>query len=444
MATNSLRLRSSGWWVVTRTESSKPKPKQSRRASSSGKVSQHAAPVDFFDSNTAKTGVDNAKRQGFGINSLFNPLWCYHGFRMAVLGLSVFGVIMVFSSSAVTAASAGKSPFVSSMSQGMFCVIGLAAGILCSFVPVNWYRKLGFFAVLGSGLLQALTLSSLGVGQYGNNGWIQLGPVTLQPAEFVKFALCIWLPSALSVANKRYKDKGILVYIPSGIVYIALLVLILAGKDLGTALIVVFIGLVAFLTSGFPGKWMLGMIGGLGAVVLMLVMTSRNRLDRILAAYSTCSAEDAQGICYQSTHARYAIASGGLFGVGLGNSREKWNYLPAAHNDFIFAIIGEETGFIGAAMVILVFMVLGWCLVFSAIQVRQSYSSVVLMCIATWLVGQAMVNIGVVVGVFPVFGVPMPFVSAGGSSMIMCLMISGVAISMMRQQPQVKAASQRV
>lgn len=401
-------------------------------------------PVDFFDSNTAKTGVDNAKRQGFGINSLFNPLWCYHGFRMAVLGLSVFGVIMVFSSSAVTAASAGKSPFVSSMSQGMFCVIGLAAGILCSFVPVNWYRKLGFFAVLGSGLLQALTLSSLGVGQYGNNGWIQLGPVTLQPAEFVKFALCIWLPSALSVANKRYKDKGILVYIPSGIVYIALLVLILAGKDLGTALIVVFIGLVAFLTSGFPGKWMLGMIGGLGAVVLMLVMTSRNRLDRILAAYSTCSAEDAQGICYQSTHARYAIASGGLFGVGLGNSREKWNYLPAAHNDFIFAIIGEETGFIGAAMVILVFMVLGWCLVFSAIQVRQGYSSVVLMCIATWLVGQAMVNIGVVVGVFPVFGVPMPFVSAGGSSMIMCLMISGVAISMMRQQPQVKAASQRV
>lgn len=444
MATNSLRLRSSGWWVVTRTESSKPKPKQSRRASSSGKVSQHAAPVDFFDSNTAKTGVDNTKRQGFGINSLFNPLWCYHGFRMAVLGLSVFGVIMVFSSSAVTAASAGKSPFVSSMSQGMFCVIGLTTGILCSFVPVNWYRKLGFFAVLGSGLLQALTLSSLGVGQYGNNGWIQLGPVTLQPAEFVKFALCIWLPSALSVANKRYKDKGILVYIPSGIVYIALLVLILAGKDLGTALIVVFIGLVAFLTSGFPGKWMLGMIGGLGAVVLMLVMTSRNRLDRILAAYSTCSAEDAQGICYQSTHARYAIASGGLFGVGLGNSREKWNYLPAAHNDFIFAIIGEETGFIGAAMVILVFMVLGWCLVFSAIQVRQSYSSVVLMCIATWLVGQAMVNIGVVVGVFPVFGVPMPFVSAGGSSMIMCLMISGVAISMMRQQPQVKAASQRV
>ena len=185
MATNSLRLRSSGWWVVTRTESSKPEPKKSRRASSSGKVSQHAAPVDFFDSNTAKTGVDNVKRQGFGINSLFNPLWCYHGFRMAVLGLSIFGVIMVFSSSAVTAASAGKSPFVSSMSQGVFCVIGLAMGIFCSFVPVNWYRKLGFFAVLGSGLLQALTLSSLGVGQYGNNGWIQLGPVTLQPAEFV-------------------------------------------------------------------------------------------------------------------------------------------------------------------------------------------------------------------------------------------------------------------
>ena len=391
-----------------------------------------------------KGGAQDTNQRSFGANSLLNPLWCYHGFRMAVVGLSVFGVIMVFSSSAVTAASAGKSPFLSSMSQLAFCVAGLILGVGCSFVPVNWYRRLGILVVLASGGMQALTLTSFGVGQYGNNGWIQLGPITLQPAEFVKFALCIWMPSALSVAKKRYEERGARAYLVVSGIYVALLVLILAGKDLGTALIVVAIGIVAFIVSGTPFRLILGMGSVLAVGVAVMVMTSRNRLDRILTAYSACSAADAQSICYQSTHARYAIASGGLFGVGLGNSREKWNYLPAAHNDFIFAIIGEETGFIGAAMVILVFVVLGWCLVFSAIQIRQDYGSVVLMCVATWLVGQAVVNIAVVVGLFPVFGVPMPFVSAGGSSMIMCLMISGVATSMMRQQPEIKAASQRV
>lgn len=435
---------------MTRAESSKPKPKQSRKASSTGKVTRRTTSSALVEQDRVgkersdKGGAQGADRHSFGVNSLFNPLWCYHGFRMAVVGLSVFGVIMVFSSSAVTAASAGKSPFLSSMSQLAFCVVGLILGVGCSFVPVNWYRRFGILAVLASGLLQGLTLTSLGVGQYGNNGWIQLGPITLQPAEFVKFALCIWMPSALSVAKKKYEEKGIRAYFVAGGVYFALLGLILAGKDLGTALIVVAIGVVAFVVSGMPFKLMGGIACVLVAGVAALVLTSRNRLDRILAAYSTCSAADAQSICYQSTHARYAIASGGLFGVGLGNSREKWNYLPAAHNDFIFAIIGEETGFIGAAMVILVFVVLGWCLVFSAIQIRQDYSSVVLMCVATWLVGQGMVNIAVVVGLFPVFGVPMPFVSAGGSSMIMCLMISGVATSMMRQQPEIKAASQRV
>ena len=110
-------------------------------------------------------------------------------------------------------------------------------------------------------------------------------------------------------------------------------------------------------------------------------------------------------------HAKYAIASGGFLGVGIGNSREKWNYLPAAHNDFIFAIIGEETGFVGCAIVLLFFAILGWCMIVVALQVADRYVSMVLMCVTIWIVGQAMVNIGVVVGVFPVLGVPMPFVS---------------------------------
>ncbi|MBT1182105.1 cell division protein FtsW [Bifidobacterium sp. CP2] len=384
-----------------------------------------------------------------GWRSLLNPLWCYHGFRMAVLGLSVFGVIMVFSSSAVSAASSGKSPFMESMSQLLFCLAGLMLGFICALVPVTIYRRLGFFLVCAAMCIQMLTFTSLGVGQYGNNGWIRLFGFTVQPAEFVKFALCIWLPSALIAARANYRKakdlKGQLkAYLGVVGVYGLCLLLILGGKDLGTAMIVVFIGAVAFLIAGFPGVWMAIGAFVMGVAVVALIASSPNRRERVLAAYTTCSAADAQNICYQSTHAKYAIASGGVFGVGLGNSREKWNYLPAAHNDFIFAIIGEETGFIGCVMVIAIFVILGWCLIFSALQLKDRYSAMVLVCIAVWIVGQALVNIGVVVGLFPVFGVPMPFVSAGGSSMIMCLAISGVALGLLRQQPEIKADVSRL
>ncbi|WP_223846796.1 peptidoglycan glycosyltransferase FtsW [Bifidobacterium rousetti] len=386
---------------------------------------------------------DRAGKRSTSPQSLFNPLWCYHGFRMSVLGLSVFGVIMVFSSSAVSNASTGKSPF-SSLNQAFFCVVGLVVGFVLSMLPVKLYRQFGFVAVGLAMAVQMLTFTGLGVEQYGNAGWIRVGGITIQPAELIKFALCIWLPSALIVAKRRYdrakslRDQVKAYSVVVG-VYVVCLLLVLGGKDLGTAMILLFIGVVAFLIAGFPGKWLAGSGVVMAVGVIAMIASSPNRRQRVLAAYTECSAADAQGICFQSMHARYAIASGGFLGLGLGNSREKWNYLPAAHNDFIFAIIGEETGFLGCAMVILIFVILGWCLLFSALQLKDRYSSMVLMLILVWLVGQAMVNIGVVVGIFPVFGVPMPFISAGGSSMIMCLGISGVALRIMRQQAQIKA-----
>lgn len=386
-----------------------------------------------------------------GFRSLFNPLWCYHGFRMSVLGLSVFGVIMVFSSSAVSSASEGESPFTGSLGQIIVCVIGLVAGVVVSMLSVDLYRKAGVPFVLLAMFVQALTLTPLGVGQYGNNGWIAVPgtSLTFQPAELTKLALCMWLPSALIAArrilgNRTSWGEVFSAYRGVAAVFGGCLALVLAGKDLGTAMIVMFIGFVALLVSGFPGR-KLAVIAVIGLVVVVaMVASSANRRERVLAAYTQCTAADAQEICYQSTHARYAIASGGFLGVGLGNSREKWNYLPAAHNDFIFAIIGEETGFVGCAMVILIFVILGWCLLLSAMQAKDRYSAIALMCIATWFVGQALVNIGVVVGIFPVFGVPMPFVSSGGSSMLTCLVTSGFAAGLMRQQPQVRADTSRL
>lgn len=171
----------------------------------------------------------------------------------------------------------------------------------------------------------------------------------------MKFAMCIWLPSSLHACSKMYHKKGIKAYAAPLVLYAIGVALVMGGRDLGTAMILVFIGGVAFLIVGFPGKWM--GVGVLGAVVMVgaLAVSSPNRLRRILATYGDCSAADAQSVCYQSIHAKYAIASGGFLGLGIGNSREKWNYLPAAHNDFIFAIIGEETGFVGCAIVLLFF-----------------------------------------------------------------------------------------
>lgn len=419
--------------------------KPTAKATSRRSVSGGARPTRGATASPTPTmpAADGPGRTGFagftGIRSLVNPLWCYHGFIGAVLVLCCFGVIMVFSSSTVTLVASGLKPWQRGLNQGLYCGVGLICAAFLARRSVKFYRHVAGGVMIGSLVLQMLTLTPLGVGSEttGNNGWIAIGGFSMQPAEVTKLALCLWLPIALHRSAKAYPRDGLKAYAVPGGMYVAALGLVMLGKDLGTAMILVFIGVVAFLISGFPLRYMAMLAGALGAVVAVLVISSPNRLNRVLAAYQECT--DTQGVCFQSTHAKYALASGGLLGVGLGNSREKWNYLPEAHNDFIFAIIGEETGFIGAAIVILLFVVIGWCLISVAMQLDDRCFATSLVCVAVWLVGQALVNIGVVVGIFPVLGVPMPFVSAGGSSMLMCLCAAGVAIAIMRSHPQVRA-----
>lgn len=377
-----------------------------------------------------------------GIRSLLNPLWCYHGFRISVLALICFGVIMVFSSSSVTMISEGSSPWKQALSQGIYCILGFIAGFVAMHIPVAIYRKFGLWFVGFSILLQLLTITPLGIEVNGNTGWIGLpGGFTLQPAEVMKLALCIWLPSAMEISRRFYRRDGIKAYLVPALVFLACLGAVMLGKDLGTTMILIMIGAAAFLVGGFPGRWLASIFACLAIAVAAFVITSPNRLDRVMAAYKPCTAADAQSVCYQAIHAKYAMASGGFLGVGIGNSREKWNYLPEAHNDFIFAIIGEETGFVGAAMVIVLFAVLGWCMISIAVQSTSPYVSMTLVCITVWIVGQSLINVMVVVGMLPVMGLPMPFVSAGGSSLIMCIIAAGIAVDMMRTQPQIKADS---
>ncbi|WEV53445.1 putative peptidoglycan glycosyltransferase FtsW [Bifidobacterium sp. ESL0704] len=376
-----------------------------------------------------------------GIHALLNPLWCYYGFRIAVIALTCFGVVMVFSASSVTMIARGASPWKQALTQGGYCLFGL---VVCAFAMrphASGYRKFSFAFVVFSIFLQLLTVTPLGIEVNGNKGWIGISnKITMQPAEVMKLALCVWMPWAVASAVKHYKSDGLKAYLPVGLIFLACLATVMLGGDLGTAMILVVIGVTAMLVGGFPAKWLVGAGLVLAVLVVLFVVTSPNRMLRITSAYRPCPASALQGECYQSMHAKYAMASGGFFGVGIGNSREKWNYLPEAHNDFIFAIIGEETGFVGAAAVVILFAILGWCMFVIALQTPDKYASRVLICIAIWIVGQALVNIMVVIGLLPVMGVPLPFVSAGGSSLVMCLFAAGVATSMMRMQPQVQAS----
>lgn len=433
---------------IRRSASSGASSSLSSSSPSSSRFRLSSSAASSGPSSSSSRGTSNdvdiaAFNQYTGMRSLLNPLWCYHGFRVTVLLLTFFGVVMVFSSSVVSQVSQGGSPWGELLSQGQFCVLGLVLGFIAMRVPAAYYQRCGGAVVLFSMLLQFLTITSLGRGANGNTGWISVfGLFSMQPAEVMKFALCIWMPHAMMVGRERYKNSNFINAFGFPLaVFAGCIGLVLLGHDIGTCIVVGGVGVVAMLLGGFPWKYVLGTGLVLAMGFVGLVLMSPNRLNRVLATYGGCDASSMQGVCYQSLHARYAMASGGLLGVGIGNSKEKWNYLPEAHNDFIFAIIGEETGFIGAAMVMVLFVVLGWCLLWVARCSPNHYYASVLVSIMAWLIGQALMNIMVVIGFLPVIGVPMPFVSAGGSSLIMCLIASGTACSMMRAQPQIRAES---
>ena len=397
--------------------------------------------ANYLNEIESQTSFNNKKlqksafRKYIGVRSIFNPLWCLYGLRLSVVLLSVFGVFMVISSSSITLISRNNSPWGKGLWQAGFCIAGFIAYFLLSrVVPTNFYRKkIGLIYIFAIAMQILTWIPGIRHEANGNAGWIKIGYISLQPAEITKLALCMWLPMALLIAAKRYKNIGFKAYFPVLIGLAFPVLLIVAGKDLGTALIVIFIAFVSFYIGGFPTKWLFVIAGLAIAGVLLMIVTSQNRMRRIFATFYGCDAKDIRGVCFQSIHAQYAIASGGFLGVGIGNSREKWNYLPYAHNDFIFAIIGEEMGFLGASIVIALYIVIGWCLIASALKARSRFISIVLVCIASWIVGQGLVNILVVVQVLPVMGVPMPFVSAGGSSLVMCLAAIGVADSLMRE-----------
>ena len=350
------------------------------------------------------------------------------------LFLVAFGLVMVLSSSAVTSYTESDDFFRGFERQAIFAVLGLPLMLLASRMPAVFWRKWAPLAItIGIGLQFLTVATPLGYGVNGNTNWIMIGSFNMQPSEVVKLGLVIWLGSVLARKQPvihNWKEAAV----PVGPIAGAAIGFVLLGQDLGTALIITAIVLGSLFFAGVRLRHLAVVVAVMVMGAAVMAFATLSRQDRILAWQDGCtSASDLLTYCWQSVHGWWALASGGVFGVGLGNSKAKWNWLPEADNDFIFAIIGEELGLLGAVLVLVLFAVMAISFVRIIRANPDPFAKITVSAVMVWIIGQAFVNIAVVLGVLPVLGVPLPMMSAGGTALITTMIAIGVALSFARR-----------
>jgi len=350
-----------------------------------------------------------------------------------VIFMVLLGLAMVLSSSFVTSSRQGSGdPLAVGMRQVMWAAVGIPLMLVLARMPASTWRPIApTLLLVGMGLQSLVIFTPLGVAAGGNRNWLTLGGLTGQPSEFLKVALIIWMAAILA---SRVNTLG---HLPSWLGRIAVglglsMALVMMGQDLGTVgvmaviiLGVLFVAGVRLVHLGLAVS-VLAALGGLFAII------APYRMQRFAVWASGCSEEQYLTQCWQPMHGTWALGSGGIFGVGLGNSRAKWFWLPEAETDYIFAIIGEELGLIGASVVIVSLLVLAVAMVRMIRANPDPFARLVTTGVLVWIIGQALVNIAVVLELLPVLGVPLPFISSGGSAMVAGLIAFGVVMSLNR------------
>jgi cell division protein FtsW len=285
--------------------------------------------------------------------------------------------------------------------------------------------------LLGFGSL--LLVLAMGQTVNGNRNWVVIGGITLQPSEAVKLSLVVWVAAVLE-RKRPLMHRAVHAVVPVVPVTALLLALVLAGRDLGTALVLMGLAAALMFTAGVPMRVFAVSAALAGVAVALLVATSPNRMQR-LAVWHSSGAADPQGTNWQPLHGLWALASGGWWGLGLGESRQKWFWLPEPHNDFIFAVIGEELGLVGTLAVLCLFALLAVGLFRLVVATDDVFVKIATGGVLAWVLGQAIVNIGAVVGLLPVIGVPLPLVSSGGSALVTTLIALGMVLGFARRVP---------
>lgn len=365
------------------------------------------------------------------------------GSRTSTLILSVtlllvlIGLIMVLSSSSVISYLDEQGFLGMFAKQAVFAAIGLPLMLIASTRKVAFWKKWAW-PLLGFGvMLQLLVFSPIGIDVYGNRNWIQVGGVTMQPSEPLKLALIVWMGTVLYQKRKLLGNvaHALIPVLPGAVLVLGT---VLLGHDLGTVIIMAAIVIGVLFFAGLSWKALsIPLVGGI-VMAAGFALFSENRMGRILN-FLEKEVTDYSGRDWQPLHGEWALASGGLFGVGLGNSRTKWSWLPAADNDYIFAIIGEETGMVGALVVIGLYVVLAFALLRAIRECDDLFGRAVIGGVFVWIIGQAFVNIAVVLKLLPVLGVPLPLLSSGGTALISCMLAIGVVLSITRDTAERRA-----
>ena len=371
---------------------------------------------------------------------LDRPLTSYYlvlGLTVLLLGL---GLVMVQSTGSVADLSAGLAAWSDFKKQLLGAALGLPLMWLAARSSPRLFRAFAYPLVAVSVVGLGLTLiHGVGVSQNGAARWISIGGQQIQPSEIAKLALVVWGADLLARKEKlgQLADwRHMLVPLMPGAGLLCLLVM--TGDDLGTTFILLVIFLALLWVIGTPGRVFSGLLILMTLAMLLMIISARYRFERMVGYLDQQS--NVTGANWQSVHGKYALGSGGIFGVGLGASREKWGYVPESTSDFIFAIIGEELGLVGTLCVTALYGGLAFAGLRIARRVPDIFSRLAATAITAWIVVQAVVNIGAVIGVLPITGVPLPLVSAGLSSLLVTLIALGMLMSFARLEPGAREA----
>jgi cell division protein FtsW len=371
--------------------------------------------------------------------SLDRPLTSYYLLVGAAGLLLVVGLVMVLSSSSVSSFRETGSSYSTFLRQLTWVVLAVPFVLVAVRLPHRVMRLLAWPALLVSVVLLTLTQTRLGVTVNGNRNWLALGPLQIQPAELAKLSVIVWCAHIYATKERLLGDwRHTLV--PVAPVMAVVVGLVVVGHDLGTALVLMAIVLGLLWVVGAPAKMFAGAFLVVGVASLGLAASSEERMERVTSFADPFASF--QGAGWQAAHGIFAMSSGGLFGKGIGASQQKWGDLPAAHTDFIFAVLGEELGLVGTLLVLGLFLTLAFAGLRVAQRTSDPFARYMAAGITVWLSAQMMINVGMVLTLLPVIGIPLPLVSYGGSGLVPSLVAVGLLVSFARHEPGAQAALQ--
>jgi len=346
---------------------------------------------------------------------------------VVVCSLCGIGLVMVLAASAYTSLQDYGSVWTIFLRQVLWMALGAIALYVTARMRYDRWRQVRVLLLVGTLLLlTAVLVPGVGINAGGSARWIGLGQLRIQPSELMKLALAVFAADLLARRADRVHEPGAVV-VPLLVVLGIAAVLVLKQPDMGTALVLACIALSMLYAGGVPLRPVLKVLAGVAVLGVALGLAEPYRRARLLSFVNPFA--HAQGSGYQVVQSLVGLGSGRLFGLGLAGGREKWGLLPNAHTDFIFSVIGEQAGLVGVLIVLALFAALAWYGLRAAGRAPDRFGALLAVAATCWITSQAVINIGAVIGLLPVTGIPLPFISFGGSSLVITMMAAGILMN---------------